>query len=228
MKLSKQATVLKTSNVTTPNGKGNGKPGRMGGAAGADNIKKNGPTSSLPEFTLISTLGKGSFGTVFKVRRQADRLLYAMKKICIEGLSLKLQQDTLNEVRVLASLEHENIIRYHEAFIARTSLYMVMEFASHGDLHQRINTAKRQKEHFGGPTVCSYFIQIALGLNFLHSKTIIHRDIKPHNIFVCDGDRLKIGDLGCSKVVSSVCRSRMCISLSTIVNGHKPMADYQV
>ena len=154
---------------------------------------------SLPEFTCMDVLGKGSYGTVFMVRRHADKLIYAMKKICIEKLSTKRRKDALNEVRVLASLKHENIIRYHEAFIVRTSLYVVMELAR-GDLNQHIRAAKRRKQQFQGSTICSFFFQIVLGLNFLHSKKIIHRDIKPQNIFICDGDCLKIGDLGCSKV----------------------------
>ena len=72
---------------------------------------------SLKEFQVESKLGEGSFSSVYRVKRIADGLEYAMKKVRMVNLSEKERQNALNEVRILASINHVNIIGYKEAFI---------------------------------------------------------------------------------------------------------------
>ena len=69
---------------------------------------------SLTQFDVLGKLG--AFATVFKVRRKSDNQLYAMKKVKFGPLSTKEKENALNEVRILASFEHPNIIAYKEAF----------------------------------------------------------------------------------------------------------------
>lgn len=66
---------------------------------------------SLQDFEILEKLGAGSFGSVFKVRRRSDRMLYAMKRINISNLSKNEIADALTEVRILASVRHRNIAR---------------------------------------------------------------------------------------------------------------------
>jgi NIMA (never in mitosis gene a)-related kinase len=61
--------------------------------------------------------GSGAYSSVYKVRRYADGIEYAMKKVDINDLTSKEKQNALNEVRILASLQHTNIIGYKEAFV---------------------------------------------------------------------------------------------------------------
>jgi NIMA (never in mitosis gene a)-related kinase len=67
--------------------------------------------------TVVSKLGTGSYSEVFKVVRKSDNQPYALKKVSMENLSQKERENALNEVRILASIHHENIIGYKDAFV---------------------------------------------------------------------------------------------------------------
>lgn len=74
--------------------------------------------STLADFQIVSSLGKGSYSEVYKVLRKSDQATYALKKVSLETLSQKERENALNEVRILASISHEHIIGYREAFLA--------------------------------------------------------------------------------------------------------------
>ena len=95
---------------------------------------------SLTDFEIGKTLGKGAFGMVCLVKRKFDGKTYAMKRIKIVQLSNKEKENSLNEIRILASLSHKNIIGYKDAFFDQKSktLNIVMEFANDGDIATKI------------------------------------------------------------------------------------------
>jgi len=66
---------------------------------------------------LIVLLGEGAYSTVYHVRRTADQQVYALKKVKMGKLSDKEKENALNEVRILASVDHPGICSYHEAFV---------------------------------------------------------------------------------------------------------------
>lgn len=72
---------------------------------------------SSSDFKIVGTIGKGAYSTVQKVQRKSDGKLYALKKVMLTGLSKKEKENALNEVRILASVQHPNIISYKEAFL---------------------------------------------------------------------------------------------------------------
>ena len=75
--------------------------------------------TSIEDFQIITKLGEGSYSSVYKVVRKSDNLVYSLKKVrIIEGLSDKERDNSVNEVRILASIRSNcNIIKYYEAFI---------------------------------------------------------------------------------------------------------------
>ena len=95
---------------------------------------------SLQDFSIQKKLGSGSFSEVFKVTRKSDGQVYAMKKVRLNQLSKKEQENALNEIRILASVDHKNVIGYKEAFFDDSShnLCIVMEIADGGDLEGKI------------------------------------------------------------------------------------------
>eukprot|EP01029_Cantina_marsupialis_P026945 TRINITY_DN7392_c0_g2_i1.p1 TRINITY_DN7392_c0_g2~~TRINITY_DN7392_c0_g2_i1.p1 ORF type:complete len:417 (-),score=76.20 TRINITY_DN7392_c0_g2_i1:319-1569(-) len=153
------------------------------------------------DFRFEHVLGKGSYGAVYKVLRKSDKNYYALKEVNIKSLSQREREDAVNEIRLLASLSHPNIIKYYEAFTHRDNLYICMEFAKYGDLHRLIQKQRSKNKHLPEAVVWNLFIQMCKGLQCLHKKRIVHRDLKPKNIFMMSSDKLTIGDLGCSKVM---------------------------
>ena len=88
-------------------------------------------TSTIKDFEIIKTLGSGSYSCVYKVKRISDGQEYAMKKVKLAQLKPKEKENALNEVRILASINDENIIAYKEAFFddESQSLCIIMEYA---------------------------------------------------------------------------------------------------
>ena len=161
-------------------------------------------TTSIRDFTKEKVLGKGSFGSVYLVRRKRDNKIYALKSVYMEKLNKKEQENSVNEVRILASVNHPNVIGYKEAFWddSGSTLNIVMEYADDGDLHTKIEKMEKEGGLFSEDLIWSYSIQMIEGLKALHDKKIMHRDLKSANIFlVKDKHQCKIGDMNVSKVI---------------------------
>lgn len=162
------------------------------------------PDGTKDSFKVIKVLGKGSYGTVYKVNRQTDDLFYAMKETNLATMSQDERTDAVNEVRLLVSINHPNVIRYHQAFTNGTKLCVIMEYAPYGDLKNLIDKALKCKSYFPEELVWKIFLQMCYGLSDLHNNKIVHRDIKPANVFLGANEVLKIGDLGIAKVLKTV------------------------
>ena len=158
---------------------------------------------SLEDFEFGRVLGKGVFGSVIIVKRRQDKEIYAMKRVKISGLTKRELENSFNEVRLLASLNHKNVIGYREAFYDQSSntLNIVMEYADDGDLSTKIKKFIKNKCYFDEKTIWSTLIQILEGLKYLHKSDIIHRDLKSANIFLTKKGFVKIGDLNVSKII---------------------------
>ena len=158
----------------------------------------------MDNFEILKKLGKGSFSKVFKVKRKADGQIYALKKVDLLNLSEKQKLNSLNEIRVLASIKSKYIVNYKEAFLdgKDSSLCLVMEYADKGDLSQRIEEQKKRNKYFNERDIWRIFVQLVKGLKSLHDINILHRDIKSSNIFLFSDGTAKLGDLNVCKILS--------------------------
>ena len=156
----------------------------------------------VKDFQLLKFLGKGTFGAVYTARREADGNTYAIKKVDTRRMPLKERQESVNEIRVLASIQGAHVITFYEAFVESDILYIVTELATHGDLLAYLKNARR-KGPLPEATVWSLFIQMTLGIQTLHDRNILHRDLKAANVFMFSNNYLKLGDFGVSKVLKS-------------------------
>jgi len=160
---------------------------------------------SLKDFEVIKPLGKGAFASVFQVKRKEDGNIYAMKKVNIATMSSKERDNALNEVRILASVQHNNIIGYKESFYDETTktLNIIMDFADEGDLDGKLKKHIQSRTNFPENEIWSFLIQILQGLRALHNAKIMHRDLKSANIFLKQGI-IKLGDLNVSKIIKKL------------------------
>jgi len=156
----------------------------------------------MNDFQIISKLGEGAYSTVFKVKRNQDNMIYALKKVKLMNLSSKEKENSLNEVRILASVKSSFVVSYKEAFFDEkdNTLCIVMEFADNGDLYQQIVQHKKSAKFFEESDIWRIFIQLVKGLKALHDLKILHRDMKSANVFLFSNGSAKLGDLNVSKV----------------------------
>ena len=156
----------------------------------------------MNDFHIISKLGEGAYSTVFKVKRNIDNKIYALKKVKILNLSEKEKENALNEVRILASVKSNFVVSYKEAFFDEkdNTLCIIMEFADRGDLYQKIVQHKKSAIFFEESDIWRIFIQLVKGLKSLHDLKILHRDMKSANVFLFSNGSAKLGDLNVSKV----------------------------
>ena len=155
------------------------------------------------DFKIVKLLGKGTYGAVYKVIRKSDNEEYALKEVSLKALKPREREDAVNEVRVLASIKHRNILRYCEAFLEGSNLYIVTEYAKGGDLHGKIKRYTAKRKSLAEKTVWTYLLQLCSGLETLHKINIMHRDLKPKNIFLTAHNQIRLGDLGCAKIMKA-------------------------
>eukprot|EP00698_Gefionella_okellyi_P017900 TRINITY_DN5309_c0_g1_i1.p1 TRINITY_DN5309_c0_g1~~TRINITY_DN5309_c0_g1_i1.p1 ORF type:complete len:968 (-),score=200.79 TRINITY_DN5309_c0_g1_i1:40-2943(-) len=156
---------------------------------------------SLRQFDRIKVIGQGSFGSAVLVKHKLLNQFFVIKEINVAEMSEKERGDAANEVSVLQLLKHPNIIAYHGSFTEKGLLCIVMDYAEGGDLHEQIKQAK--KKFFSENTILDWFIQVAMALQHIHAKNVLHRDLKTQNIFLKKNGLVKLGDFGISRVLNS-------------------------
>ncbi|NWY27055.1 E2AK2 kinase, partial [Pheucticus melanocephalus] len=174
---------------------------------GTNTGKENGSPHTVNKtflelFEKIKPIGAGGFGNVFKATSKCDKTTYAIKRV-------EFTEKVEREAQGLAKLSHENIVRYHCSWKGNDHikypgssqnsdqeilcLFIQMEFCEQGTLEDWIiKTTKDQKYH---EMAQNKFLQIVKGVECIHSEALIHRDLKPQNIFISH-DKIKIGDFG--------------------------------
>ena len=155
----------------------------------------------LENFEILQTLGKGGYGFVAKVKSKLNHKLYAMKMIDFSLIKEKTEVDlTLNEMKIIQSLNSPHIIKYYTSFKKDNRLYIIMEYMNNGDLKGYINAHQNMNNPIPEKELWELFYQCLAGLTYIHKNNLIHRDIKPANLFMTDDKAIKIGDFGVSAI----------------------------
>jgi PAS domain S-box-containing protein len=121
---------------------------------------------------------KGAFGRVVLARRLEGNQVVAIKKIDLTGRTLDGRRKVREEARILSNIAHPNVVDCFEYFIEGNELHIVMEYADAGNLRQLVETTKAKKGVLDEELVFKIFTQMVLAVEFLHSKRIMHRDLK--------------------------------------------------
>ncbi|MEW5314097.1 MAG: hypothetical protein WDW38_005617 [Sanguina aurantia] len=154
----------------------------------------------MQNYELLGVVGQGQYGVAHKVRNKQDGLLYCLKRIPMSAKDD--QRGALAEAQLLSSLDNPNIIAYKESFMDKDqSLCIVTYFCEEGDLFNKIKARAATQQYFNEDDIMDIFIQTAMALKYIHSKKILHRDLKTQNIFLARGGIIKLGDFGISKVL---------------------------
>ncbi len=142
----------------------------------------------MDKYERVRVVGRGAFGTVYLCRRLADQREVIVKQIPVEQLSRMDRLATINEVKVLAMLQHPNVIEYYDNFIQDQAMMIVMEYAAGGTLHDYLESKAAaftdEKDYLDEAEIANLLAQIVLPLNLVHEEHILHRDLKTQNIFL--------------------------------------------
>ncbi|XP_060250363.1 serine/threonine-protein kinase Nek3 isoform X11 [Ovis aries] len=151
-------------------------------------------------YRVLRVIGEGSFGRALLVQQESSNRMFAMKEIRLPK-SLSDTRISRKEAVLLAKMKHPNIVAFKESFEAEGHLYIVMEYCDGGDLMQKI---KHQKgKLFPEDMILHWFTQMCLGVNHIHKKRVLHRDIKSKNVFLTQDGKVKLGDFGSARLLAS-------------------------
>jgi WD40 repeat protein len=155
------------------------------------------PLSRIGEHELLSEIGRGGMGVVFKARHVRLNRVVALKMI-LGGL-LARPEDLLrfeNEAAAAAQLQHPNIVAMYEVGNQDGQPYFSMEFVSGSSLAQRVPLGV-----LPGRLAASYLERLARAVHYAHGRGVVHRDLKPANVLLDETDQPKITDFGLAKLL---------------------------
>ncbi|KAG8556849.1 hypothetical protein GDO81_018228 [Engystomops pustulosus] len=147
------------------------------------------------EVMLSSRIGSGSFGTVYKGKWHGD---VAVKILKVSDPTPEQLQAFRNEVAVLRKTRHVNILLFM-GYMTKENLAIVTQWCEGSSLYKHLHVQETKFQMF---QLIDIARQTAQGMDYLHAKNIIHRDMKSNNIFLHEGLTVKIGDFGLATVKS--------------------------
>src|SRR5882724_10310742 len=152
---------------------------------------------AFPQLEILELIGQGGMGFVFKARQSKIERLVALK-ILPQSLAADpaFAERFTREGRVLARLNHPNIVTIHDFGQANGFYYLLMEFVDGVNLRQAMKMGR-----FTPAQALAVVPHICEALQFAHNEGILHRDIKPENILLDSKGRVKIADFGIAKLV---------------------------
>lgn len=161
------------------------------------------PKSMWQDIEVLRTIGKGTHGTVVLARRKVDGAVVAVKRVRTAMISENGRKQADNEVILLKSLYHVNIVRFYDHFMVDDELNIVMEYSDGGNLRQLVKMRAREKMGpFPETVIMSWFAQLVLAVAYIHGKNVLHRDLKAQNVFLTRKNVVKLGDFGISKALA--------------------------
>ncbi|XP_051632595.1 serine/threonine-protein kinase MARK2-like isoform X2 [Manacus candei] len=176
-------------------------PGALEGKGGKANMLRGRGSGSAAEeqphignYRLLKTIGKGNFAKVKLARHVLTGKEVAVKIIDKTQLNSSSLQKLFREVRIMKVLNHPNIVKLFEVIETEKTLYLVMEYASGGEVFDYLVAHGRMKEK----EARAKFRQIVSAVQYCHQKFIVHRDLKAENLLLDADMNIKIADFGFS------------------------------
>ncbi|KAM9025307.1 serine/threonine-protein kinase Nek11 isoform 4-T5 [Ara ararauna] len=158
-------------------------------------------------YAIQRKLGNGSFGSVYLVsdrKAKQGEEFKVLKAISVGDLKPNETVEANLEAQLLSKLDHPAIVKFYASFVERDGFCIITEYCEGGDLDFKIQEYKESGKIFTQRQILDWFIQLLLGVNYMHERRILHRDLKTKNIFL-KKNLLKIGDFGVSCLLMGSC-----------------------
>jgi len=154
------------------------------------------------EYKAVKMIGKGSFAKVYLVESKTTGKNFAVKAFTKESLIISNKSNAkpsmINEIEIMRVLDHENVIKLYEVYETERSIYLVLELIQGKSLQDTLKKSGFKDNEARTINVISSIID---ALAYLASKGIMHRDLKPDNILLDKGDKVKIVDFGLATII---------------------------
>lgn len=153
-------------------------------------VRKTPDLGVIKDYKILSVIGEGGMGKVYRAFHPTLKREIILKELKIRDKETR--ERFLREAKVMLDFRHENIVQFYDHFKEGTSTYIAMEYVKGLALNELIIQSEKI------PVSLALFIlyQAALGLNHAHTKKVIHRDIKPHNLLISETGDVKLIDFG--------------------------------
>lgn len=159
--------------------------------------------SEIESYDILNQLATGGQGVTSRVRRKADNSLWVLKECFCD--SSRAGNSALQEAKTLQSLKHPHVIRYEDVFLSEKGgslvVCTVMEYCDGGDLARYMIALKKHNMPVAPKRVVTWARQLAAAVAYLHQNKVLHRDMKPQNVFMATEDSLRIGDFGLAQTM---------------------------
>ncbi|KDN48131.1 hypothetical protein RSAG8_03147, partial [Rhizoctonia solani AG-8 WAC10335] len=163
--------------------------------------------SSIKDFEIIKPISKGAFGSVFLAKKKTTGDYFAIKVLKKADMIAKNQITNVKAERMILMKQSESpfVVKLYFTFQSKENLYLVMEYLNGGDCASLIKTldcASLIKTLGALPEewTRAYIAEVTLGLEYLHAKGVVHRDLKPDNLLIDQHGHLKLTDFGLSRI----------------------------
>ena len=166
-------------------------------------IKEAGPETSrkfeIPGYQILSRLGKGSMGIVYRARQSSVDRIVAVK-VLLESLAKNKEfiKRFEREAKIAAKLSHNNIVNAIDAGMVDGHYFFVMEYVEGATIKDELDLNKM----FDEKVAIKVILAVAEALKHAHQRGLIHRDIKPENIILCKDGNVKLADLGLARLTA--------------------------
>lgn len=123
-------------------------------------------------YEAIKEIGRGHFGVVDVIKRVSDGKLLVWKKVKYGTMNSQQKQQVVSEVNILKDIDHPNIVKYYDRIVdkANTTVHIVMEYCTGGDLNQRLQELKSKKEYLEESIIWKILYQLMSALHYCHNR----------------------------------------------------------
>ncbi|XP_046555897.1 serine/threonine-protein kinase Nek4-like [Haliotis rubra] len=150
------------------------------------------------DYKIVRELGTGAFGTVYLIKHKTEPEWFALKTVDLSRADSKERASAEREANLMRELDHDHVVRYVASTFNGSTLFIFTEYCEGGDLSHFLEDSNGKLPE---DLIVCWVYQTASALAYLHQMKILHRDLKPQNIYLTAEGDIKLGDLGIARVL---------------------------